>query len=201
MINSIDQIKKNYKYLPFAYKASNNIPLDTRFIVSSLSTINTEIPLDKRYEGLIFFVLDQTISDGTDVVLTGVLYCFEKDLTKPVALHEVANRFNIKSISGFSNNYSTIFAKLNKTFTNIGSIIYVQDLDVCLIKYSSDVRGWKYLSGIYSVPNDATYLTIPLELREIGKIVIVNGEDRIIKNDTGKTLSSVIMIYSQKSEG
>jgi hypothetical protein len=201
MIQSIEQAARNNKILSYAFRATNNIPLDTRFIVNSLTTLDTEIPLDKRYEGLIFFVLTATVDDGTSITQTGVLYCFEKDLTKPVPIHELGLRYVIKSVGGFNGNYSTIFDKLNHTYSDkIGSIIYVEDLDICVIKISEDIDGWVYLAGIYKVLNNTVYETIPLKLRAIGRLVELNGDDRFIQNNAGKTLSNPVMVFARKED-
>jgi hypothetical protein len=200
MIRPVDQIKKSSQLQTQSLRIQNNIPVDTRFIINSLSTLDTEIPLKYRYEGLIFFVMDEEIFDGTVVTKVGAFYCFEADLSNPVPLSEVSNRFIVLSVGGFENDYTTLFEKLNRTYSQIGSIVYVDELGVFLNKYGNGERDWKFSFGTYKVLTEAEFYTIPIELREPGKYININNQDKIILNDTNHSISEVIMVFARRED-
>ncbi len=106
--SSIQNSRLNVKPIPYNFGVNLNIPIDPRFIISSLDNIDTEIPLNLRYNGLIFFVVDATVNDGTVETLEGLLYTFEKDLTKPIPLYDTIIRFIIHQIEISSRDYSNI---------------------------------------------------------------------------------------------
>lgn len=49
----------NVKEIPYVFRTLFGAPLDSRSVVTSLSTLLTELPLVLRYEGLIIYVTDQ----------------------------------------------------------------------------------------------------------------------------------------------
>jgi hypothetical protein len=200
MLQAIEQLRKSNQLQTQSFRVRNNIPVDTRFIIQSLSTIDTELPLKYRYEGLIFFVLDQEIFDGVEVTGVGVFFCFEADLTKPVPLSEISSRFIVTFVGGFNGDYSTLFTKLNGSFPKIGSIIYIDELGICVIKTGETENDWKYAFGTYNVTTEEEFLTIPLALREPGKVVLESGTEKIILNNATRTLSNVVLVYSRKED-
>lgn len=173
--SSIQNSRLNVKPIPYNFGVNLNIPIDPRFIISSLENLDTEIPLNFRYNGLIFFVVDATKNDGTDETLEGLLYTFEKDLTKPIPLNETILRFIIHQIEIDSRDYSNIDALLKKTYSKDGNIVTVKPLGVTYIWYDGK---WQYFSGDYYVKTEDEFKTIPEEFREEGAIVWI-GESSV----------------------
>lgn len=208
MLTSIEQSRKALEIITKAFKITKNIPLDTRFIVNSLSTLDTEIPMKYRYNGLVFFVVDAKINDGTTTIisenkidgtigkgpttgnetLSGILYCFESDLTKPIPLHDLVLRFIIQQIGGYNNNWTNLISDLNHTYAKAGSIINVKDLGISVI---FDGNNWKYFNGIYTINKIGDWNTVPNQLKETNKLVKVGNENKIILSD--KTLSDEVI--------
>lgn len=189
--SAIENLKSN-KPIYNNFDIRKNIPIDKRFIITSLTEIDQEIPLNRRYDGLVFFVETSNVSDGTDIISTGHLYCFESDLTKPIPLHELSLRYIIRQITINPEDYTNVNNLLNKTFAKPGSIVMIKPLDIAVI---FDGNVWSYFAGNYSVTSDVVFNTIPLNLVNLGNLVISNGIDKIIKSDN--TLSDVIIEVSE----
>ena len=208
MLTSIEQSRKALEIITKAFKITKNIPLDTRFIVNSLSTLDTEIPMKYRYNGLVFFVVDAKINNGTTTIvsenkidgtigkgpttgnetLSGILYCFESDLTKPIPLHDLVLRFIIRQIGEYNNNWTNLISDLNHTYAKAGSIINVKDLGISVI---FDGNNWKYFNGIYTINKIEDWNTVPNQLKETNRLVKVGNENKIILSD--KTLSDEVI--------
>lgn len=207
MLTSIEQSRKALEIITKAFKITKNIPLDVRFIVNSLSTLDTEIPMKYRYNGLVFFVVDAKINDGTNIIsddkidstigkgpttgndtLSGILYCFESDLSKPIPLHDLVLRFIIRQIGGYNNNWTNLISDLNHTYAKAGSIINIKDLGITVI---FDGNDWKYFNGVYTINTIEDWNTVPNQLKETNKLVKVGNENKIILSD--KTLSNEII--------
>lgn len=190
--SSIQNSRLNVKPIPYNFGVNLNIPIDPRFIISSLDNIDTEIPLNLRYNGLIFFVVDATVNDGTVETLEGLLYTFESDLTNPIPLYNTILRFIIHQIEIPSRDYSNIDALLKKTYSKEGNIVTVKPLGVTYIWYDGK---WQYFSGDYYVNTEAEFNTIPKAFREEGAIVWIGSNStptkKIILSD--KELSNPII--------
>ena len=190
--SSIQNSRLNVKPIPYNFGVNLNIPIDPRFIISSLDNIDTELPLNLRYNGLIFFVVDATVNDGTVETLEGLLYTFEKDLTKPIPLYDTIIRFIIHQIEISSRDYSNIDVLLKKTYSKEGNIVTVKPLGVTYIWYDGK---WQYFSGDYYVNTEDEFNTIPKAFREEGAIVWIGSNStptkKIILSD--KELSNPII--------
>lgn len=190
--SSIQNSRLNVKPIPYNFGVNLNIPIDPRFIISSLDNIDTEIPLNLRYNGLIFFVVDATVNDGTVETLEGLLYTFESDLTNPIPLYNTILRFIIHQIEIPSRDYSNIDALLKKTYSKEGNIVTVKPLGVTYIWYDGK---WQYFSGDYYVNTEAEFNTIPKAFREEETIVWIGSNStptkKIILSD--KELSNPII--------
>lgn len=192
---SVIENKKTTKIILNNFRVSKNIPIDERFLISSLDAIDIEIPLKRRYNGLIFFVVDSVINDGVDDILSGVLYCFENDLTNPIPLHETVLRHLIYQVSVENENYSELDITLNKTFPKPGKTIHVKGLDVVYI-YNDTVSTWEYFSGVYKVSSDAIFDMIPNQLKSPGKLVIVDdGENPMQRKLISENLTLIDEVY------
>lgn len=212
-LSSIAQSRKALELITKAFKITKNIPIDYRFIVSSLNNLDTEIPLKYRYNGLTFFVVDGSVNDGTTLVgsnkkidgqinvgpttgtktLSGILYTFEEDLTKPIPLHDTVLRFIIRQLTGYNNNWTNLVSDLNHTYAKAGSIVYVQDLGISVIFNGTD---WEYFNGIYKINELAAWNTVPAQFKVPNRIVHVGTSDKytiqiILSN---KTLSNEILV-------
>lgn len=122
--NNTKQILRNF-YLP------TGEPLDSKFIVNSLSTLNDEIPQFHRYLGMIFFCLEDKKH-----------YFFDENLIIPKPL---INTNNIKSIT--VHEYNKIESNLENYKIN-GNMIWIFPLNVL---YYYDGNNWTYLSGTYNI--------------------------------------------------
>lgn len=199
MLPSIDQNKRALELITKSFKITKNIPIDYRFIVRNLENIDEEIPKKYRYNGLVFFVVESEVYNGTttgggtvdgkinvgtttggDKTLNGVLYCFEENLDKPIPLHDTVLRFIVRQVGGFTNDYSKLLENLNKTYAKAGSIVYVEGLNISVI---FDGTNWKYFNGVYIINNDSVWNTVPESLRVQNKLVLSNNVRKIILND------------------
>jgi len=163
------------------YGISRNVqePLDVRQKINSLSTIDIELPLQIRYEGLIFYVKDE-----------GILFILESDLESYFKLSDYIN-LNLNYGIG-SNNYSNLISDLNNNnvTNNLGKIITVFPLGVSFIY---DGSNWIYHSGVYKVQNDTELNTIALSLRSEGKLLLINNVRHIFKSDLSKSTELIIL--------
>lgn len=153
---------------------SDNLPLDKKTIVSSLVNLNTEIPLNHRYLGLVFYSK-----------LEKKLYIFKNDINSAELL---INDLNVSNIFGiYVENYSEILTELNN-FTSLGKTIFVFPLNVAFVY---DGIKWNYLSGIYNLRTGVDFNNLPSQIKQIG--VKVSYENSIkIWNET-LTLSDYIL--------
>ena len=148
---------KQTEYLVYGLTRNSQNPLDPRFTINSLSTIDNELLMIYRYPGLIFFVKD--INEH---------YLFENNLSEPISLRQLLSNKQINGI--ISEDYSTLIEDLNNTTENIGSLITVFPLGVTFILTPI---GWKYHSGDYNVESTIILESIPLELRSTNKLILL----------------------------
>lgn len=141
-----------------SFYLSNNIPLDKKTRISSLSAINTEIPIFHRYLGLIFFVND-----------VKKFYYFKSDVNNAELLladNVVTNTFGI-----YVENYDNIPTELNN-YATLGKIIFVFPLNVA---FYFDGTVWKYYTGVYNIRTNIDLNNLTLSLRSVGQKVTKDG--------------------------
>lgn len=191
METSVEANKHNYKVLTENYEVSKNIPIDKRFLIDNLANLDVVIPVKKRYPGLIFFVPDAKVNDGTDDVVIGELYTFESDLTKPISLRALFGRYQVRMVTIENGDYSTLLTKLNKTFAVPGNMVLVNPLNVVFIYNGTN---WEFFKGNYNITDVAHYDTIPNTLKKPGEYVYIGNATiaKLIKTDL--TLSDVIIV-------
>lgn len=131
----------NKKQIPYSLEVTNNIPIDTRFIVSNIENIDNEIPLNKRYPGLQFFVVNKT----GDEEYSGEYYSFQNDLQTVKKSSEVINNLKYLTLSE-QQNFTDYLTILNSREYQNGETVYLTDLHILVVKDGND---WKYLSGEY----------------------------------------------------
>lgn len=188
MANKTEEANASAKLITHNFKIRKNIPLDSRFIISSISNIDIELPLNLRYNGLIFFVEDAIF--GTDTV-AGKLYCFEADLTTPILLSSLVTKYLISFVTVTNNDYSNILTLLNQTYPYPGKLVLIKPLGITVM---FDGTSWKYFAGNYSVDNSTVFNTIPVSLREKNRLVIVNGNTQNIILANGSLSPKLIVL-------
>lgn len=138
-----------------SFYLSNDIPLDKKTKISSLTNINDELPIFHRYLGLIFYVTD-----------IKKFYSFKNDINNPELLFAdnlISNTFGI-----YVNIYSNIVQELNN-YISLGKIIFVFPLNVA---FYYDGTSWKYYSGIYNIRTNIDLNNLSDNLKSIGAKVV-----------------------------
>lgn len=143
----------NKKQIPYSLEVTNNIPIDIRFIVSNIENIDNEIPLNKRYPGLQFFVVNKT----GDEEYSGEYYSFQNDLQTVKKLSEVINNLKYLTLSE-EETFEDYLDILNSREYQNGETVYLTDLHILVVKDGSD---WKYLSGEYYLSLLTSWRFIP----------------------------------------
>jgi hypothetical protein len=163
--------------------------------IDSLTTLNDELPLANRYNGLIFFVKDATLSDGTSTNgIVGKLYYFESDLVTPLPLYNLGLQYIIHQlIIDDEENYADLIDLLNTTYSRPGNIVTILPLNVTFL---FDGTNWKYLIGNYNTSTEEIFALIPQILLEKNKRVIINNSiEKIILSNL--SLSDEIIIVTE----
>lgn len=208
MINSLTANYRNGKYLFYNFELQKNIPIDSRYIVSTLKeeVFNVELPYNLRYPGLVFFVNDASVSDGTDLAIkNGILYTFESDLNKPIPLYQTTLRYinfgiEFEIVDEVISNYDEIETRLNKTFAKVGMLCTLFPLNVTF-KYCVNSIGeyyWEYFAGDYHINNEIEWYQIAHKFMKEGATVII-GKPKDVKIKkiitAGGVLSEQILKY------
>lgn len=211
--DSYTELLKSFEYTPRNFKLTRNVPLDTRFIVENIENIDNEIPKAVRYPGLIFFVKDSNVNDGTTQYLDGtkklgstgsnkgidkifgILYIFD-DKCEPIPLHDLITRFEIRLLN-IDNSTDDCYGKLtdrtentnehnslNHLFAKIGNIVFIEPLGIAVIcRLINGQPEWRYLTGSYNVLNETQFLNIPKTLRQPNVDVTIDDKKYIITHD------------------
>jgi hypothetical protein len=185
---------KNFKIIIQNFKIDKNIPIDTRYLVSTYSKINEELPLKLRYNGLMFFVSD-ILEDGEPVKI-GKFYYFDNDLETPKLLSELSIESITMQLDCGLEDYVNLINRLNLVTTKPGSIIHIKPLDIYVY---FDGINWNYFAGVYKVTNETLFNTIPNQLKNVNSLVLLEGGIRhIIKSNF--SLSEELIIVPSISE-
>ncbi len=200
---SLESKKQNTKYselLPNNFKVTKNIPIDTRFIVSDWSLLNTEIPLNKRYNGLLFFVCEGANQIGTNDLIHGKYYCFEDDLNTPVPFYETITRYDVNQLNAWESD-ALKYTNLNNRLNNIGTtpagkIVYLYDLEIAVV---FDGTNWNYLAGTYVIATETDWDTLPANFKVSEKLVKIGTATSLIEKVVlnNLTLSDPVIIWNQ----
>ena len=138
-----------------SFYLSNDLPLDKKTKISSLTNINTELPIFHRYLGLIFFTTDSK-----------KFYTFKTDINNPELLladNVVTNTFGI-----YVDNYANIPTELNN-YAILGKIIFVFPLNVA---YYFDGNTWQYYTGIFNIRTNIDLNNLSNNLKNKGSKVL-----------------------------
>lgn len=168
-----------------------NIPIDKRFIIMDIDNIETLLPYDIRYSGLIFFGYKNT---GTteEPIYNGKLYYFDDDLTTPKSLLASISNVTVHQIGVgeeelSSDGYSNLISKLTDLDAAPGAMIQILPLGIVVI---NDGVSWKCLTGNYTVDSPEQFLTIPIQLRKVNSTVYYSltetVTEEIINEATGE---------------
>ncbi len=229
MESSYIELFKSYNLAPRNFYPTRNVPLDIRFLVEKFDELDKQIPKAIRYPGLIFFVKDVTITDGTTKNLDGTknlglngtekifgtLYYFD-DKLEPKPLHDSIERFEIRlmkfdssvvdcySLLCDTSNNSNETNSLNHIFAKIGNIVFIEPLGIAFIcRLINDEIVWKYFAGTYNVINDDQFYSIPENLREPNVTVHTTDADGNPINkiiDSNLNLSDEILTVNSTSD-
>lgn len=178
---------KQIDYLFYGLTRNSQNPLDPRFVISSLTSINTELLIEYRYAGLIFFVKD-----------INKHYLFLNDLNTPIALQTLLSNGQINGI--ISANYNNLLASLNATNPTLGSLVTVFPLKVTFIFNGTT---WEYYQGIYNVANDTELDSIINQLRSVNKEILIGSTKYLFNSDLTKSteiiISTIIPIIKEQN--
>lgn len=168
-----------FKEIFFGFRLTKGLPIDERFQIDSLASIDTKIPLAVRTEGLIFFSK-----------LENTFYCFTNDLTAPVLLTEKIFASMALSLAlAQESDYADILAALTALNPKIGNICLVKPLGV---SFQFDGTNWNYFSGEYNFGDQTGCDALPAEFKKTGSVVVVAGTPYIF--DSQKALSAQIIV-------
>ena len=172
----LDILRFNNQLVTESMKLNKPIPLDCRFIVSNLNNLDTEIPKQYRYPGLIFFVPDTQLTIGTsENKIVGVYYCFENDVNIAIPLHDLSLKYIVHQISGI-NDLNTIINRLNNdTYSKPGNIVDLKDIGIQVIFDGTD---WKYFNGKYTLKSVEQWNDIPDDIKQPNTIVEIKPNIR-----------------------
>lgn len=135
------------------------IPLDKRLLISSIDNVNTELPLNHRYYGILFFAKKEK-----------TFYTFENDLQTIVKIFSIDNLADSNYL--YEENYTLIGDKLN-AIQETGKLITVLPLGVV---FRFDGTKWVYVAGEYNFRTNIDLNNINQELKHISAPVRLNGE-------------------------
>lgn len=140
----------------------DNLPLDSKNVISSLNNLNTEIPLIHRYYGLWFFNKEDK-----------KFYTYKNSLTTPELL---ISDNNVSTIFGITvANYQDLLTQLN-LYSALGKLIYIANLDV-IFKFNG--TNWVYESGMYKFNSSTELNNLPNSLKFQNCLVQYNNEIHI----------------------
>ncbi len=211
--DSYTELLQSFNFTPRNFKVTRNIPIDTRFLVTNINNINNEIPINIRYPGMIFFVRDSNINDGTTLNINGTkklgginsnkgkdkifgtLYYFD-DKLEPIPLHDSITRFEIRLLN-IDNSTDTCYSKLidktnssnetnslNHLYSKIGNIVFIEPLGIAVIcRLINGQPEWRYFAGSYYVTSEKQFESIPKSLIQPNTVVNLNGTTKIITSN------------------
>lgn len=176
------------------FEIRKNVPIDKRFLAADMTTIDTDIPLNVRYDGLLFFGFTNI---GTVLIpeFTGTFYYFAGDLLTPKKLIDFISdititQYIVKQETIDATGYATLLDELALLQIKAGSIVHIKPLDIVIVYTGIE---WKYLHGNFVTNNETLFLTVPLTLRKPGELAIVNGIEKIILS-TGVLSNRIITV-------
>lgn len=133
-----------------------DVPIDIRFVVNSLKTIDTELPVLNRYVGLLFFDIE-----------TKQLYLFEKNTTNYVPIAKAIKDSITTSVTIGGSNW---LEHLDKLQIPVGQLLYVTNWGITIQKRANG--EYKYHSGDFRIDNTTDFDSIPDEFKVVGTKVI-----------------------------
>lgn len=160
MLNMISEMKRQYESIVSPLKLVKGLPIDCRFVISSLNNLNDDIPTAYRYIGLIFFNLEDS-----------KFYFFKSNVNEPIPLDkEIKNSFNF-----VAETYGDAMENKNKNNLMLGQIVFVKNLNA---NFQVLENGLRYISGDVRVANLSDWKNIPSDAKFPGiEVTLVNSED------------------------
>lgn len=171
------------KLLSYGFRLTKNIPIDDRFKIKHIDTVDTEIPQGIRYEGLIFSAEDN-ITDYQEN--TRRFYTFEisKENGKlvPVLLYDYLNRHVKLGIEVSPDEYGELNKILNENcYPVLGTHVYIKPLEI-IVQW--DGEKWKTIYGSIKVNSDSEFESIENNFKNQGWICVVNGNTKLILDNS-----------------
>ena len=173
--------KRQISKIFYNFRVNGDSPLDDKLVLSNLANINTELPIEDRYLGLLFFVTN-----------IKKYYTFTDDLNTPVLFSDsiLSSQKNGIFIDTSSNDYSNLPTLLGNTNPKLGNIVTVYPLQVSFI---FDGTNWKYFNGKYN-GTTPLLLTIPQQLRQTNALLISEIGGVSIWNNQGNITPEILVI-------
>lgn len=170
MDTPIEQRKKDYRLLLGSFRRTKNTPTDYNFIISSLQNLDDEIPVKIRYNGELFFSINENKLYRFSNPLEG-----ETDITK----YECLDDETVYSLTMETEDYTNVIQTLDNMFVDsedkTGLRCYIKPLNIMVV---NDGTNWVYSGGDYKISTVGVWDTIPLTLKSVQKVVIVGtGND------------------------
>lgn len=180
-----------HQTVSFGFNLTKNIPIDRRLKINSLATVDTEIPVALRYEGLIFICEDGQVNYQND---KSRFYTFDANL-KPILLFDYLNRRVKLGLEVEPADYPNLNTVLDQNcYPVLGTMVYVTPLDI-LVKWNG--TKWETILGSIKVKTEAEYKSLPDNFKNQGFSVIINNgvtpeQTKVILDDL--LLSDVVIV-------
>lgn len=180
-----------HQTVSFGFNLTKNIPIDKRFKINSLATVDTEIPVALRYEGLIFICEDGQVNYQND---KSRFYTFDANL-KPILLFDYLNRRVKLGLEVEPADYPNLNTVLDQNcYPVLGTMVYITPLDI-VVKWNGN--KWETILGSIKVKSSDEYISLPDNFKNQGFSVIINNginpeETKIILDDL--KLSDVVIV-------
>lgn len=175
-------MRKYTKEIINNFDLKKNVPIDCRYWIGSLAELDDKIPLPLRYEGLQFFVSNDT--PDVDVnAHRGFVYIFETDLSTPIKLIDMVLRYEVNGLDiRYSSSIWVYYVDGDKKYSEqniknildkeshkrLGTVISIPKLNLSVMWDGND---WVKFSGEITAPNG-----IGISDDEIPKSFVKNGD-------------------------
>lgn len=175
MDTPIEQRKKDYRLLLGSFRRTKNTPIDYNFIISSLQNLDDEIPVKIRYNGQLFFSINENKLYRFSNQLEG-----ETDITE----YECLDDETVYSLTMETEDYTNVIQTLDDMFVDsedkTGLRCYIKPLNIMVV---NDGTNWVYNGGDYKISTVGVWDTIPVTLKSVQKVVIIGTDFYNVGND------------------
>ena len=179
------------KLITFGFQLTKNIPIDNRFRIKNIGTVDVEIPQGLRYEGLIFSAED-TLTDyqGNNRRFYTFEVSKENGKLVPVLLFDYLNRRVKLGITITSEEIPNLNKILNENcYPVLGTTVYVSPLDI-IVQWNG--TEWKTICGTIKLTSEDEYNSLEDNFKNQGWVVEI-GETKNIILDNLKLSDQIII--------